>query len=138
MYTNSIPLTEKSKREMRHSLLYSIGMRILAIFYIVSLVTGCATQLTENEAASCAGDEECLVATLEKKIEDKKFEREYSEGQDAANYELCQRIYRQHSVPMVHVGHAHGKRNRIDAWHIKDDLMYNRCRALIGSEAWAK
>lgn len=44
---------------------------------VVGLVIGCATtHLTEEEYVACKGNQHCLVAALEDKVEQEKYERQ--------------------------------------------------------------
>lgn len=60
-------------------------MRLTSVLllFILVLVSGCATTLTEEEAtAACPEqEEECLRAALEKKVDDIAFDREYAEAE---------------------------------------------------------
>lgn len=112
-------------------------MKILAALCIVSLATGCATTLTDEEAAKCEGNESCLVEALEDKVKQKQFESEHKQAVDSDNYNMCVKAYRNMNIPMIH-RHHHDRLTRIRWWMIKDDLFYNSCRSAIGPEVWAK
>lgn len=50
-------------------------MRI-AVLLVAGLSVGCATTLTEDEYVACKGNQTCLVAALEDKIQQEKYEAE--------------------------------------------------------------
>lgn len=50
-------------------------MRILVLL-IAGILTACATTLTEEEAAVCEGSQNCLVAALADKVQQKEYEAE--------------------------------------------------------------
>lgn len=98
------------------------------LVFILVLVSGCASQAYKD----------CDAKPTEEEVQEcRKFVREYNDGQDRINYENCAAIFRRHGVPMVHRDHDSSHR-RARAWEIKDDLMVNRCQAIIKKEAWAE
>lgn len=78
-------------------------MRFLLFFL---LLAGCAT-LTEKE----------------------KEERAYNEQIDRENWELCQEVYRRSGVA-TYSRHSHHNQHR--PHEIRDDLMVNECRRVLG------
>lgn len=70
--------------------------------------------------------------------EEEQFRREYNESLDRERWQLCQRIYRQHGKYTVS-RHSHDRRRtsgRHGPSEVKDDLIVNQCRMVIGREAW--
>ena len=121
-------------------------MKLTLVMLLFSLMLGCATTLTEEEAieACPTSDGLCLEEALQAKVEQKEFEREYNRDVDADNWRTCEYIYKVLGAPTYHVGHTHNRRSAPRPRHetVMSDLMYNRCRAVIrkayGKEAWAE
>ena len=122
-------------------------MNKLIIIAFAFLMTGCATTLTEEEAVeACPGSEEvCLADALQKKIEHKRFVRDYNRAIDMENWQTCLLIHKTRGSITYHIGHSHDRKRanrRVDPFDVKSDLMHNNCRSLIrqvfGKDAWAE
>ena len=67
---------------------------------------------------------------------------DYRAAMDEENWALCARLYANAGIPTYHRDHSHDKmrastKRTREAW-VKDDLLVNRCRALIPKDYWAE
>jgi len=73
--------------------------------------------------------------------EEQKWENEMQHAYDAENAALCMQIYRKAGVPTYHKNHTHSGRKPLrgfqKVWADRDDIMRNRCKAIIPEEMWA-
>ena len=57
-------------------------------------------------------------------------DREWREGIDRENWQMCDSAYNRARVVVYHMDHRHG-RNAV-WWQIKSDLVHNHCRKVLG------
>ena len=62
--------------------------------------------------------------------------REWRRAIDNENWSMCDKAHRQSNVATYHHNHMHGKRDHIQHWMIRTDLVHNSCRLVLGDH-WA-
>ncbi len=88
-------------------------MKILPLVFL--LLFGCATNLTEQE----------------------QYEKADKEARDRSNWAMCEKIY--NATSGVYTVHKHGSRikhKQKPIHEVREDLIINRCRAVVPREAW--
>jgi hypothetical protein len=81
---------------------------VVALLLLFSMITGCATPLTEAEREN----------------------RDYARAERAAKLEVCQRLYKSLNKPMIST-HAHRRGIKHRDWEVRDDLWHNNCHRLL-------
>lgn len=63
---------------------------------------------------------------------------EWRHSIDIENWDNCEAVYNHYGVPTFHINHSHSIRSvrRITTFDIRDDLMVNRCRGVLGKKYW--
>ncbi len=122
-------------------------MNRFIVVILAFILAGCATTLTEEEAAEACpnGEESCLAEALNKKVEQEIFVREYNRNIDMENWETCMYIYHELGDITYHINHSHDRRRAkrgVNSFDVKSDLTTNKCRMVIqhflGKDVWAE